>query len=47
MYTEYDLENLNYLKSLKKIEPKQAVDIDYLAAMYCGQNIFSIFFQNE
>ena len=47
MYSEYDLQNLNHLQQKATIQQNQDVDISCLAAMYCGQNVFSIFFDNK
>lgn len=32
---------------MKQIDPQMPVDLDCLTSMYCGQNAFSIFFQNQ
>ena len=47
MYSEYDLQNLNHLQKKATIQQNQDVDMSCLAAMYCGQNVFSIFFDNK
>ena len=47
MYTEYDIENLNYLQEQLRMSQKPDVDLDTITAMYHGQNVFSIFYENE
>ena len=47
MYTEYDIENLNYLQEQLRLSQKPDVDLDTITAIYQGQNVFSIFYENE
>ena len=47
MFTEYDLENLNYMQEQIRMYCNPVVDFDSLLANYCGQNVFSIFYEDE
>ena len=47
IYTEYDLENLNYLQEQINISQQPKIDYESLLMNYRGQNVFSIFYENE
>ena len=47
MFTEYDIENLNYLQEKLRLSQKPDIDLETLTTMYYGHNIFSIFYEND